>query len=164
MVNQKKIILIAIGCNYQTRSYKLGGCINDAVDISTTIYNLCNKNNIDLKLDLCLDNSNTNYPSKDNILKLLRNAIYQCNSNIYDNLIFYFAGHGFQVSDNNKDEYDLKDELILTADGKTILDDELFLIISKLNKKVSASFIFDCCHSGTILDLPKIPIGKNFRT
>ena len=132
MKNSKKINLIAIGCNYQNSSYKLNGCINDALDISNTIHTLCAKNNIDLNLNLCIDNTPKNYPSKDNILKILRNAIIECNNNSYDNIIFYFAGHGIQVNDNGNDEYDLKDEIILTADGKSIRDDELFSIISTL--------------------------------
>ena len=89
----------------------------------------------------------------------LRSVINATNNGTYDAFIFYFAGHGIQYKDKNSDEKDGKDESILAADGHPILDDELFLLISRLNRGKEASFVFDCCHSGSMLDLPKVAMG-----
>lgn len=158
---RKKICIIVIGCNYQNTTIALRGCINDAMDVSRTLVNICEKNNFSPKLHLLLDNDANNMPTKTKIVNLLTRTIIECNNNKYNNVIFYFAGHGYQRPDTNGDETDNKDENILSADQQLIKDDELKRIISNLNtSKVGLSFIFDCCHSGTILDLPKIVIGK----
>ena len=158
---KKKVCIIVVGCNYQNSGISLNGCINDAMDVSQTFVNLCEKYDFSPELHLLLDNNNQNYPSKERILNILVSTINECNKNTFDNVIFYFAGHGYQNTDKNGDELDGKDENILSGDQLFIRDDELKNIISKLNnKKVGLSFIFDCCHSGTILDLPKIVIGS----
>ena len=159
MTIAKKIALIVIGCNYKGSRYELNGCINDAMDFATTIVNLAESNNINVSLKLFLDNNRSSYPSKINIINTLRSVINSTNNGIYNAFLFYFAGHGLQSKDRNSDEKDGKDESILTADSKLILDDELFSLISKIKKGREASFIFDCCHSGSMLDLPKVAMG-----
>lgn len=90
---------------------------------------------------------------------MLRRVIAQTNQGVYDSFIFYFAGHGLQLADNGDDEADRRDECLLTADGQMLLDDDLYLLITRLKPNCQATFVFDCCHSGTVLDLPKVPIG-----
>ena len=155
----RNIALVVIGCNYTGSRYALGGCINDAMDFAKTIVNLAEIDNINVRLKLFLDSNGSSYPSKINIINTLRSVINSTNKGTYDAFIFYFAGHGIQYNDRNSDEKDGKDESILAADGKPILDDELFLLISRLRRGKEATFVFDCCHSGSILDLPKVPIG-----
>ena len=66
----------------------------------------------------------------------------------------YYIGHGVTVKDTSGDEKDGTDECLYFLDG-TILDDELYKCIqnhkSPKNKLV---LISDCCHSGTIYDVP----------
>lgn len=150
--------LLSIGCDYSNSDYKLNGCINDAIDIAQTITNLSINNTI--QLSLMLDNGTGLFPSKLNILSKINQMIQLCNNNTYSSIILYFAGHGFQKKDTNSDESDNKDESILTADFKYIVDDDFSNLIKKLNKNKKAIFIFDCCHSGSILDLPRITIGN----
>jgi hypothetical protein len=95
-------------------------------------------------------------------MNILSSKINLCNKNKIDNLIFYFAGHGVQIKDTNNDEQDGLDETILTGDRQYLKDDEFRNLLSTLkNNKSNALFIFDCCHSGSILDLPKVVIGKD---
>lgn len=155
----KRIALISIGCNYPNSRYTLRGCANDAVDFSTTIVQLCDQSNIFVKLFLSLDSNGGNFPSRQHILGLLGQVINDCNNGRYSGFVFYFAGHGFQIPDNNGDESDRKDESVLGADGRIIKDDEFFQQLSHLKKGKEAIFVFDCCHSGSMLDLPRVPIG-----
>lgn len=75
-----------------------------------------------------------------------------------DHFIFYYTGHGAQVPDGNKDESDGRDEVLClkekvkgelnTGDWSSLfVDDELYMLLSKINSK---KFIFfDSCNSGT---------------
>jgi len=75
-----------------------------------------------------------------------------------DHLFFHFSGHGSQVKDTSGDEEDGFDETLIPVDFRTagqIIDDELHdRMVKPLKKGVRLTAIFDCCHSGTLLDLP----------
>ena len=154
----KKIFSVVIGCNYANTPYALDGCINDAMDFSWTITDLCEKRGFHLSLNLLLDNGG-NSPTKSNIMNNIKQGISSVNSKQSDLFIFYFAGHGLQHKDTNGDEADGLDETILCSDLQQIVDDQMFLALTRLHKNRQAIFVFDCCHSGTMLDLPKTMIG-----
>lgn len=95
-------------------------------------------------------------PTRHNILKglhWLRNR-----AKPGDLLFLHYSGHGTQVPDENGDEQDQKDECLVPCDFRStgyITDDTLVTHCLKLLPKgVICSFLFDCCHSGSILDLP----------
>ncbi len=138
----KKALLV--GINYVGTSHELSGCINDVDNISNRLvgFNPINK----------LTDYTATRPTKTNILyeftKLLREATSG------DCLVFAFSGHGYQVADLNGDELDGKDEGFLTSDDALIIDDEMNAIIQQYIKPgVTLFMLFDCCHSGTIVDL-----------
>lgn len=74
-----------------------------------------------------------------------------------DTAIFYFAGHGSQVKDNDGDEGDLLDETIVPYDGRMpsaaardIVDDELREHFEMLTENgVHVVVILDACHAGS---------------
>jgi len=76
----------------------------------------------------------------------------------HDSLFFHYSGHGGQVPDEDGDEDDGFDETIFPVDFQTsgqIVDDELFFTMVKpLPPACRLTAIFDCCHSGSALDLP----------
>lgn len=70
------------------------------------------------------------------------------------------AGHGSQIQDLDGDEADGLDEVICCADGKIIVDDQLHdILVKPLPKGCSLVAVFDCCSSGTGLDLVRTPMG-----
>jgi metacaspase-1 len=77
-----------------------------------------------------------------------------------DSLFLHFSGHGSRVQDRDGDESDGYDETICPVDydkrgGGQIVDDELNdLIVKPLQRGVRLTAVFDCCHSGSVLDLP----------
>lgn len=81
-----------------------------------------------------------------------------------DSRFIYFSGHRIQKFDWGLDEVDLFDVAIVCADKGVIKDDILFqLLPRKVPQGAKLTAFFDCCHSGTILDLPIIPTSKELR-
>ena len=63
----------------------------------------------------------------------------------------------FQIFSGLKADTKDFDNILIPSDYKSagyILDDELFSYIKSIRLGTSAIFTFDCCHSGTICDLP----------
>lgn len=76
--------------------------------------------------------------------------------------IFSYSGHGTKLRDDDVgEEDDGFDEALVPLDFKEgagmIRDDDLYeLLIDNLADGVHMLSLMDCCHSGTILDLPYI--------
>lgn len=148
-IEQTKITKSAllIGCNYTGTQNQLNGCLNDVTNLKTRIETQYGFNNIVTMTDDTLTK-----PTRNNIINGISNLLK--NSSEGDILFLSFSGHGTNVADTNGDEKDGKDELIVPLDFNCISDDELkSLIQSNLKKNVTLFALFDCCHSGTMLDL-----------
>ena len=143
--NKKKALLI--GCNYTGTANQLNGCINDVENIQTTIKSKYGFNDILLMTD------NTSIkPTYDNIINEFTKII--ANANEGEQLFVSFSGHGTYTKDTNNDEKDGLDEMFVALDLKCIKDDDMKTIVkNNLKKDVTLFVLFDCCHSGTILDL-----------
>ena len=138
---------LLIGCNYIGTQNELSGCINDVVNIQNKLKNQYGFNNI-----LIMSDDTSKKPTKANILDEIKNLL--TNSNSGDKLFLAFSGHGTTMKDIAGDEKDGLDELFVPIDFNCISDDEIKLLINNnLKKDVTLFALFDCCHSGTILDL-----------
>jgi hypothetical protein len=75
-----------------------------------------------------------------------------------DSFFFHFSGHGSRVKDKDGDEADGYDETICPVDYKRegqILDDDMHrIMVRPLPQGSRLTAIFDCCHSGSMMDLP----------
>lgn len=60
-----------------------------------------------------------------------------------------YSGHGGQVPDRNRDEPDRKDETWCLYDGQ-LIDDELYLELSRFAAGVRILVLSDSCHSGSV--------------
>ena len=149
---------LLIGNNYRDNN-SLRGCHNDIERIETRIKckklsNIFSKfKNTDMEIlkDATRDeilNGFDNLISKINLEKINDNEWLSCI------IYIHFSGHGTWITDKNKDELDNKDECIVGNSDSIITDDEIYqllLTISNPNAKIIISF--DCCHSGTGIDL-----------
>jgi hypothetical protein len=89
-------------------------------------------------------------PSLENIFREMANLVQSSS----DYLVFFYAGHGTQVSDGGGEEEDGLDECIVTTDVKYIKDDVLKQrLVDTLRPSQKLLCVFDCCHSQTMLDL-----------
>jgi hypothetical protein len=76
------------------------------------------------------------------------------------NISFLFLpqGHGGRIKDDNGDEDDGHDETLIPVDfeksGQIRDDDLLKILVHPMAAGVRMTCCMDCCHSGTVLDLP----------
>jgi hypothetical protein len=147
---QNKTALL-FGINYEGTEHQLYGCINDTTNMREALEQFYNYN----QFTVLTDKTNKK-PTKENIISEFTNLLK--NAAPGDNLLFFYSGHGTNDYDLSGDERDEQDELIVPLGANTlydcIRDDDLNKIIKDyLKPGVSLSTLFDCCFSGTILDL-----------
>ena len=133
----------------------LAGCINDAFNVKNLLINNLGFKDSNIRM---LTDDTPDKGTKENILKMF-DWLVELSNNGIKNLWLSYAGHGIQRFDTNNDENDNMDECIIPLDYFTnrsiIRDDEMVSrLIKRLNPKANLISVFDCCHSGTILDLP----------
>lgn len=170
----KKRALI-IGINYITiPRLRLNGCIEDSKLISEFwIKNGVSADNLLVLTDEDKKNQKK-LPTASNVRKAFRWLLTDATVSDFFNTpesswittkvshqyYLHYSGHGTQVRDLNGDEKDGRDEAICCLNDtcssySTIIDDELR---SELAAKIpNGSLLFgtmDCCHSGTVIDLP----------
>jgi Caspase domain len=67
-------------------------------------------------------------------------------------------GHGSRVRDQDGDEEDGYDETLVPVDFQRsgqIRDDDIYkMLVKPMRSGVTMTCLMDCCHSGTVLDLP----------
>jgi len=146
---------VLIGINYVGQpDNELGGCHNDVLNIKEYLMNVHDfkEENIQLLLD---DDKNIN-PTKKNMMNAYK--IIASQSDAGDVIYLHYSGHGSHKRDYSKDETDKQDETLVPVDyfrSGDISDDMLYKkLVTKIKKGVFVTSVMDCCHSGTILDLP----------
>lgn len=150
---QKRALLI--GINYRGQQGELRGCVNDVATMRNFIQaHGYSPQNMQVLVD---DPSwGTQQPTKQNMIQGFRWLVQGARPG--DNLFLHYSGHGSRVRDTNGDEADGYDETIIPVDFRSagqITDDELFdILVGPLPAGVRLTAVMDCCHSGTVLDLP----------
>ncbi|KAI8907275.1 Metacaspase-1 [Gorgonomyces haynaldii] len=153
---RKKALLI--GINYFGTSSALNGCINDVQNVRNFLIQQWNwPSDQQTILVLTDDNPNPQFrPTRQNIIQAMNWLVHGAQAG--DSLYFHFSGHGSEVPDNDGDEEDGMDSTICPEDynrAGQILDDEMnAIMVRRLPPQVRLTAIFDCCHSGSALDLP----------
>jgi hypothetical protein len=138
---------LLIGCNYKGTESELNGCINDVQTVHNELFP-----KRDYDYILTLTDETPILPTRKNILTNLKQILEKLEDG--DTFFFHCSGHGTQQNDLNHDEIDGKDEAFVSLDMKIITDDIFQSIFQSVHKKVNIFILMDCCHSGTIIDLP----------
>jgi hypothetical protein len=147
---------VMVGINYTGQKGELRGCHNDVFSMYKhlqTHYGFNDKN-----FTLLIDDGDHTAPTKANMIAAYKNVVRQ--SKPGDSIFLQFSGHGTRVPDLNGDEEDGYDEALVPLDYESagmVLDDDLYDIFVKgLPSGVHVISLMDCCHSGSIMDLPYI--------
>jgi metacaspase-1 len=141
---------VIVGINYVGTENPLAGCQHDAINMQNYLLDV--EGFEEENITMIMDDGKATRPTKLNIMFALYDMVKA--SEAGDFCFFHYSGHGSFVEDHTGDEKDGFDELLSTVDGD-ITDDELRdHIVFKLKKDVTMFCIFDCCMSGTVMDLP----------
>ncbi|CCD19227.1 metacaspase MCA3, putative [Trypanosoma vivax Y486] len=145
-----------IGINYYGTSAKLSGCCND---VRQMIGTLQRRKFPITSMNILVDEDDfpgrTDQPTRANILRYMAWLVKDAKPG--DVLFLHFSGHGTQTKAANDSEEEF-DQCIAPVDFKQngcILDDDIYnLLLSRLPEGVRFTAVFDCCHSGSMMDLP----------
>eukprot|EP01065_Artemidia_motanka_P021706 TRINITY_DN2595_c0_g1_i1.p1 TRINITY_DN2595_c0_g1~~TRINITY_DN2595_c0_g1_i1.p1 ORF type:complete len:443 (+),score=142.00 TRINITY_DN2595_c0_g1_i1:65-1393(+) len=160
-----KKLSVLVGINYTGQKGALRGCCNDVLRMVKYIESEGFRETED-RMKVLLDpidyegvsdlQVTPELPTKANILKVIDWLAE--NAEPGDTVFFHYSGHGTQVKDLDGDEEDGMDEALVPMDYQKagfITDDTLYEKLCKsLPAGVRVFAMMDCCHSGTILDLP----------
>jgi hypothetical protein len=136
---------LCIGLNYSGTDHALGGCIDDANRMKVFLegrgFNVSTLTDRDSPV------------TAKSVVEQLERLVEVVNNNRRDTkVVIHYSGHGSYVRDTSGDEPDNRDEVIVASDY-CVSDDFLHSIIAKFKPGTRVFCLFDCCHSGTILDL-----------
>lgn len=147
---------VMIGINYVGEDGELRGCHNDVLNMKNYIMDVHGFE--EENIVLLMDDGEHNEPTLDNIVEAYEQVV--ADSEEGDAIFLHYSGHGTKVRDESGDEEDGYDEALVPLDYEEaglLMDDDLFdILIEPLAEGVHMVSLMDCCHSGTILDLPYI--------
>jgi len=146
---------LLIGINYIGTSAELRGCINDVLNVKKFLIEEQGFKEEEVRVMTEASETKENRPTKENIVSAIKELI---RDNDKDSKLFlHYSGHGSWTYDRNMDEKDRRDETICPVDFRRsgdIIDDQLHrLLVDPLVEGAELFCLFDCCHSGTVLDL-----------
>lgn len=145
---------VMIGINYRGQSGELSGCHNDVKNMKEYLMNVHGFE--ERNITVLMDDGYHREPTRSNITYAYRDLVSTSRSG--DTVFTHYSGHGGRVRDENGDEDDGYDETLIPVDFQSagqITDDELFdSLVKPMAKGVLMTSLMDCCHSGTVLDLP----------
>eukprot|EP01060_Flectonema_neradi_P001388 TRINITY_DN10824_c2_g1_i1.p1 TRINITY_DN10824_c2_g1~~TRINITY_DN10824_c2_g1_i1.p1 ORF type:complete len:443 (+),score=72.96 TRINITY_DN10824_c2_g1_i1:90-1418(+) len=144
---------VLIGINYFNTKAELSGCINDVKRMAQRLHGVYQL------LVLTDDSKDPNrMPTRDNIMRGLVWLARGMEPGGKQTAFLHFSGHGSQQRDKSGEEIDGLDETICPVDYSTagmITDDNLkSVLLTKIPTGNRLLAVMDCCHSGTVLDLP----------
>lgn len=147
---------VLCGVTYKGHKRKLEASIHNVKSMQQLLVNKLGFPNASILILTEEESDDKRIPTKRNIQMALKWLIQGCQSG--DSLMFYYAGHGSQVPDEDGDEVDGYDEALCPLDYKVagvIIDDEInAAIVAPLPHGVTLHSVIDTCFSGTLLDLP----------
>lgn len=148
---------LLVGINYCGQNGELSGCHNDVFNVKK--YLTYAHSFPDQSITVLVDDGRNPYPTRQRIIAELKRLVAE--SVAGDSVYFHYSGHGGLLSPeanffkSNNNEYD---ETIYPLDHERsgqIRDFSLFNhFVKPMPAGVTVTCVMDCCHSGTVLDLP----------
>lgn len=153
---------LLVGINYYGTQNELRGCVNDVKNMSRFLNEQFGYSWDDMVILTDDQRELARLPTKDNILRAMQWLVRDARPN--DSYFFHMSGHGGLTPDQDGDEEDGFDSVIYPLDFQQaghILDDTMHdLMVKPLPPGCRLTALFDCCHSGTALDLPFVYLTK----
>ena len=138
---------LIIGITYKGKQWELPGCHNDCFNMIK--YLKTHHGFKDEDITLLLDDNEHCPPNRQNLATALHRFAFSLKPG--DAAFFHFSGHG--VTQTNGEH-----QALVPLDypqGGDLVDNEIFrLLLLPLPRGLHLTAIVDCCHSGSIFDLP----------
>jgi hypothetical protein len=155
---------LLVGINYYGQQGQLSGCINDVQNVQH--YLLKYQGFMPENIIILADDGKRPSPTREKIIRGLRQLVTQ--SKPGDSVYFHYSGHGglldpdywnrFQQACHNRTFDKEYDETLYPVDhglAGQIRDFSLFNhFVKPMSAGVTVTCVMDCCHSGSVLDLP----------
>lgn len=145
---KKKALLF--GLNYTGTNSELRGCINDIKDMGAFLHRV---KGFEVEMYHDEDDGLRYGTTCQGMIRAIQRLAIQTWKENISSVVIHYSGHGSYVKDVSGDEQDGYDECLCPVDG-FITDDYLHELFNSFNPKTRITVIFDCCHSGSALDLP----------
>lgn len=140
--------------NLNFKPFLFQGCHNDVANIKKYLINVQGFNESEMLI--LMDDNRHHSPTKRNIEDAFTRITQY--SQAGDVVFIHYSGHGGRVRDVSGDEEDGFDSTLIPLDfkraGQIIDDDILRDMVKPMRRGVNVTVLMDCCHSGTVLDLP----------
>ncbi|KAJ3029059.1 UNVERIFIED_CONTAM: hypothetical protein HDU68_000272 [Siphonaria sp. JEL0065] len=152
----KKALLI--GINYTGTDNELSGCINDAHNLKEFIVENYGYSASPESMLMLTDDAKDK-KKRPTLKNMLAGFVWLVsNTNPGDELFFSYSGHGGQIDDDDNDRESGLDCTLCPVDfdtaGEIRSDDCHKYLVAALPEGVKLTIIMDCCHSGTMMELP----------
>lgn len=155
---------LLIGINYlKNKNYGLDGCINDVKNVRKMLIDCFNYESVNI-IVMTDDLKGPFEPTKKNIIQQITNVVGKVKPS--DTMYMHYSGHGVQICSRDGDEAhnidtpNMDDCLCpsdfykYSGDNRFISDDFLKqILVNKIPVGAKLRAVFDCCHSGSALDL-----------
>mmetsp|Transcript_25354 Transcript_25354/g.33633 ORF Transcript_25354/g.33633 Transcript_25354/m.33633 type:complete len:295 (-) Transcript_25354:215-1099(-) len=145
---------VLVGINYVGMNGELSGCHNDVYNIKKYIMDVHGFE--EENIVMLVDDGECEMPTRENMMNAYKWLVES--SEAGDAVFTHFSGHGGQLRDQDGDEADGFDETLIPVDyleNGQIRDDDLYdTLVKPMKVGVVVTSLMDCCHSGTVLDLP----------
>jgi len=145
---------VLIGINYVGQNGELSGCHNDVHNIGKYLTRCMGFRQEDMRI--LMDDGQHQDPTYSNIMRAFQWIVNE--SQPGDTVWIHYSGHGGRLEDQDGDEDDGYDETLIPVDFQSagqIRDDDLLKhLVKPMQQGVLVTCLMDCCHSGTVLDLP----------
>lgn len=151
-MSRKKSLLI--GINYTGSQHSLRGCHADVDNVAEFLSYRGYSNHPRDQVILRDDRQGPYYPDSHNILAAMDWLVSEPNTTCF----LHYSGHGGQVRDPDGDRESGYDDTIVPIDferrGQITSDTLHRHLVSRLHPTSTLFVIFDCCHSGSAIELP----------
>ncbi|KAK4945520.1 hypothetical protein LTR66_014379 [Elasticomyces elasticus] len=145
---------LLIGINYTGSQHALRGCLQDVQNVAEFLSYRGYSNDPRSQVILRDDRSGPYYPTGHNILAAMGWLVSEPGTTCF----LHYSGHGGQVRDPDGDRSSGFDSTIVPVDYETMgqLDSDTLHrhIVSALAPQSTLFVVFDCCHSGSAIELP----------
>lgn len=147
---------LLIGINYYGSRHQLRGCINDVQNVSSFLVSRGYSSSPKDMVFLTDERQGPYHPTGQNILAAMDWLVSEPNCACF----LHYSGHGGQVPDPNGIRRSGFNDTIVPVDFETRgqLDSSTLHrhLVSRLPSNSTLFVLFDCCHSGSAIELPYV--------